>query len=91
MHALELSFVFGILLDRNVGIFPLKNEETQQLSEKMMDTWSSFARNGNPNNKNIPELPPYNRETRATIIFDKKVTIENDPYGNEREAWKDFL
>ncbi|MFW9896962.1 MAG: carboxylesterase family protein, partial [Candidatus Thorarchaeota archaeon] len=91
MHALELSFVFGILLDRNIGIFPLKNEENQQLSEKMIDTWSSFARIGDPNNNNIPKLPPYNKETRATIIFDKEVVIENDPYGNERKAWDGIL
>ncbi|MFX1525532.1 MAG: carboxylesterase/lipase family protein, partial [Promethearchaeota archaeon] len=91
MHALELSFVFGILLDRNIGIFPLKNEENQQLSEKMIDTWSSFARIGDPNNNNIPKLPPYNKETRATIIFDKEVVIENDPYDNERKAWDGIL
>ncbi|MHA2180905.1 MAG: carboxylesterase/lipase family protein [Promethearchaeota archaeon] len=91
MHALELSFVFGILLDRNEGIFPRKTEETQELSEKMMDAWISFARTGNPNHENIPELPPYDTENRGTIIFDKEVTIENDPYGDERKAWDEIL
>ena len=91
MHALELSFVFGILLDKNQGIFPRKTEETQELSEKMMDAWIAFARTGNPNHKNIPELLAYDKGKRATILFDKEVTVENDPYGNEREAWDAIL
>ncbi|MHA1931903.1 MAG: carboxylesterase/lipase family protein [Promethearchaeota archaeon] len=91
MHALELSFVFGILLDKNQGIFPRKTEETQELSGKMMDAWISFARTGNPNNQNIPQLPPYDLEKRSTVIFDKNVTIVRDPYSNERVAWDNLL
>jgi para-nitrobenzyl esterase len=91
MHALDLSFVFGILLDKNQGIFPAKTEETQGLSNKMMDAWISFARTGNPNHKNIPYLPPYDLETRSTIEFDKEVKILQDPFGEERAAWDDLL
>jgi para-nitrobenzyl esterase len=91
MHALELAFVFNILLDRDIGIFPLKTEETQGLSEKMMDAWIAFARSGNPNHENIPELLPYDLEKRATLIFDKEVTIQYDPYGSERESWEGIL
>ncbi|MFX1427098.1 MAG: carboxylesterase/lipase family protein [Promethearchaeota archaeon] len=91
MHALELGFVFNLLLDRDIGMFPRKTEETQRLSEQIMDTWIAFARSGNPNHKNIPELPPYDLEKRATILFDKEVTIQYDPYGNERETWEGIL
>ncbi len=91
MHALELPFVFGLLGNQDVGFFPRKSEETLSLSEKMMDTWISFVYNGNPNHKNIPELPPYNKEKRSTIIFDKDVKVEEDPYGNERMAWDNIL
>ncbi len=91
MHALELPFVFGLLGDRDIGIFPRRSEETQKLSEQMMDAWLAFARTGNPNHENIPELPPYDQEKRATILFNKEVTIEQDPYGNERAAWDGIL
>ena len=87
MHALELAFVFGLFGDKDIGISPARTEETQKLSGQMMDAWIAFARSGNPNHKNIPKLPPYDKKNRATILFDKKVTIENDPYGNERVAW----
>jgi para-nitrobenzyl esterase len=91
MHSLELPFVFGLLGDRDIGIFPSRTEETQKLSEQMMDAWIAFARSGNPNHKNIPELPRYDKEKRATILFDKEVTVEQDPYGNERATWEDIL
>ncbi len=91
MHALELAFVFGVLLPKEIGIFPKRTEETQALSEAMMDTWISCARVGNPNNGNIPQFPRYDSEKRATIIFDKEIEIVNDPYGDERAAWDDLL
>ncbi|MCK4286858.1 MAG: carboxylesterase family protein, partial [Candidatus Lokiarchaeota archaeon] len=91
MHALELSFVFGLLGNRDIGIVPGRTEETQRLSEQMMDAWIAFARSGNPNHENIPELPPYDKENRATILFDKEVTVEKDPYGNERAAWDGII
>ncbi|MFX1573531.1 MAG: carboxylesterase/lipase family protein [Promethearchaeota archaeon] len=91
MHALELAFVFGLFGDRDIGISPARTEETQRLSEQMMDAWIAFARSGNPNHENIPELPPYDKEKRATILFDKQVSIEQDPYGNERTAWDGII
>ncbi len=91
MHALELPFVFGLLGDKDVGVFPGRTEETQKLSKKMMDAWIAFARSGNPNHEDIPELPRYDKEKRATILFDKEVAVEKDPYGNERAAWEDIL
>jgi para-nitrobenzyl esterase len=90
-HALDLSFVFGILLDKDISIFAGKTEETLELSGKMMDAWISFARIGNPNHDNIPKLSPYDLEKRSTIIFDKEVTIVNDPFSIERAAWDDLL
>ncbi len=91
VHALELPFVFGLLGNQDIGFFPRKTDETQNLSEKMMDAWISFAHNGNPNHNNIPELPSYDKEKRSTIIFDKEITIEEDPYSNERMAWDSIL
>ncbi len=91
MHALELAFVFGLFGDKDIGIFPARSEETQRLSRQMMDAWIAFAHSGNPSHKNIPEVPPYDKENRATILFDKEVTIEQDPYGNERMAWDGII
>jgi para-nitrobenzyl esterase len=91
MHALELGFVFGVLLAVEVGIFPKKDAETQTLSGIMMDTWIAFARTGNPNNPAIPALPPYRTDKRATVIFDKEIKVTDDPYGPERAVWEGLM
>jgi len=56
--------------------------------------WTSFARNGNPNNDQLPRWPPYDVIKRATMIFGEKIEIMNAPFDKERAAWdkiKDFL
>jgi len=93
VHAIEIPFVFGTLdMPRNVNfkLFPDSNKETESLSAKMMDSWISFARNGNPNHKEIPEWAQY-RKNRATMIFGKKVKAKNDPYSKERSIWDDII
>ncbi len=91
MHGLEVCFVFNTLWDRDFAMIARKTEETQELSEKIMDAWLAFARTGNPNHKNIPELPPYELDNRSTIFFDKDVSIQKDPFGNERVVWEGIL
>ena len=91
MHGLEVCFVFNTLWDRDFAMIARKTEETQELSEKIMDTWISFSRSGDPNNPNIPEIHPYNLEKRETLIFDKVISVEEDPYSNERIAWNGLL
>jgi para-nitrobenzyl esterase len=93
VHAIEIPFVFGTLdMPRNVDfkLFPPSNEETEGLSKKMMDSWISFARNGNPNHEEIPEWAQY-RNDRATMMFGKDVKVLNDPYSKERSVWDDII
>ena len=93
VHAIEIPFVFGTLdMPRNVDfkLFPASDKETEGLSAKMMDSWISFARNGNPNHKKIPEWAQYKND-RATMMFGKDVKITNDPYGKQRSVWDDII
>ncbi|KKN38416.1 hypothetical protein LCGC14_0753700 [marine sediment metagenome] len=91
MHILELPFVFGLMGDKAMGVYPRKTPETQELSEKMMDAWIAFAHTGNPNHENIPTLPAYDLQKRATIFFDREITIVEDPYSDERAIWDDLV
>ena len=84
-HALEIPFVFDTVKTSSLtGDAPTRFA----LAEKMSRTWISFARHGNPNNDSIPEWPSYSEERRATMIFDNQCRVENDPYRQERLAWK---
>jgi len=87
MHALEISFIFGSFWEEHLWLFPKKTPETKILSNKMMDYWVSFARNGNPNFDDALKWPSYDIENRNTIIFDNKIEIVKDPLQLEREMW----
>lgn len=60
-HGDEIPFVFGIYA-RNTKMKVTKEEE--QLSRKMMKYWANFARNGNPNSKDLPNWPVFDHEER---------------------------
>jgi para-nitrobenzyl esterase len=87
MHALEIAFVFGSFWEDFLFTLVKKTSETEVLSEKMMDSWISFAKNGNPNHTNIPTWPTYDLKKRRTMIFDNKIEIWDDPLSLERDIW----
>ena len=89
-HALEIPFVHGTLNMPRNALFPPSNNETETISRKMMDAWSSFAKTGNPNHNDIPEWHAYSNN-RTTIMFDTKVEVLNDPFGEERAIWDDII
>lgn len=84
-HALEIPFVFNTLGDNSFGIFPKK---TDRISFNMMDAQVNFARRGDPNHIGILRWPAYNAKTRSTMVFDKDIRVENDPFAERNEAWK---
>lgn len=86
-HALEIPFVWGSLLDIDMGWLPKKTEEMEILSSQIMDCWINFARSGNPNHKGIPNWPKYNKKNRSTLIFDKNITVVDDPKRETRIIW----
>uniref|UniRef100_A0A8C0ZRZ8 Carboxylic ester hydrolase n=1 Tax=Castor canadensis TaxID=51338 RepID=A0A8C0ZRZ8_CASCN len=56
-HGDEILFVFGSSF---CGID--LTEEEELLSRRMMKYWANFARNGNPNSKDLPHWPMFNQE-----------------------------
>jgi len=87
MHGLEIGFVFNRFFNGEVPTLPKKSKVTVKLSENMMDSWISFAENGDPNHKGIPKWPQYEIKERNTLIFDKTIKIWKDPLSKEREMW----
>jgi para-nitrobenzyl esterase len=84
-HTMEIPFVFD-----TVGNVPLTGSRPDKfaLAAAMSDTWSAFARRGNPNNQGIPKWEPYDIKKRSTMIFDVPCRVENDPYRQELDAWQ---
>jgi para-nitrobenzyl esterase len=59
-------------------------QEARQLAGLMSDTWIAFARSGNPNHAGLPAWKPYDLARRATMSFDAKTHLAEDPRGQER-------
>jgi para-nitrobenzyl esterase len=84
-HGYELPFVF-----HNVHEPVLHPSETrQQLADRMSGAWLAFARYGDPNHDGLADWPPYDLDARPTMIFDRGTCrVEDDPWGDERLAWR---
>jgi len=62
----------------------------QALADRMAATWVAFAKTGDPNNSALPHWPTYNAPSRATMVFDRTISIENDPRSDFRTLWDEL-
>ncbi len=78
-HSSEIAFVFdnADLCTRYSGGGP----DALRLSFNVGEGWASFARNGKPGHRGLPEWPGYTQEKRATMILDSSCAVKNDPEG----------
>jgi para-nitrobenzyl esterase len=95
IHALELPFVFGT---RMFGWVPGGKalEKTAQVDERrlanqMMDAWTNFARNGDPNGPTVPRWTPYDTTQRQTMLWKSKSSTQPDPDAARRSVWEPVL
>ena len=87
-HTLEIPFVFD-----NVDAAKSmtgSGEDRHVLEDKMSSAWAAFARTGNPNHKALPHWPAYDADQRATMLFDDKCEVKNDPRRESRLALNSF-
>jgi para-nitrobenzyl esterase len=87
VHGTDVSATFNNYRD---GVGGTGSDEERALWSRFATTWVTMAKNANPNNSKIPNWPAYNAATRATMIFDKEVRVENDPRGEIRKFWADM-
>jgi para-nitrobenzyl esterase len=89
-HALELPFVFHNLKT------PTAVEETGPnppvvLADVMNEAWIAFVRTGNPQTTALPEWSTYSTDKRATMVFDEKSKVVNDPNSEFRSLYNGIL
>ena len=89
-HAMELPFVFGLTRHPLTRAFAGFSASSRRLSSRMLDAWTSFARDGTPGHAGLPEWDAYESQARATMIFDRECTLADSPLCTERSlinAW----
>jgi para-nitrobenzyl esterase len=88
-HALELPFVFGTLGAPLQDRFAGTGEAVRALSASMMQSWTAFARTGDPAGDAAESAwPRFDANERFTRIFDVPSLVESAPFEAERRAWQ---
>jgi para-nitrobenzyl esterase len=83
-HAIDLPFVFDTT---EVPRSTASAAGAAELAAVMSATWAEFARSGIPANPALPAWPAYDGETRATMVFDTRCRVVNDPAAEARLLW----
>ena len=83
-HAMDLPFVFDTT---GVPLSTKGADGAPELAAAMSATWAAFARNGKPDNPAIPAWPAYTTAERATMVFDTRCRVVNDPGRDARVLW----
>ena len=78
-HGLEIPFVFDSLGNETEPLWG--TDPPQQLADTMHAAWVAFATNGDCG------WPQYDLSHRATMRFDTRSEVVDDPRAVERELW----
>jgi len=73
-HSDELEYVFGTLDARHGAVW---HPEDRKLSEQMVSYWTNFARTGDPNGKDLPRWPRYDKAQKV-LHLDSPITVTPD-------------
>jgi para-nitrobenzyl esterase len=77
-HTVDIPLVFD-----NAGT----DERARRMAAAMADCFIAFAHTGNPSHPGIPKWTPYELPRRATMIFDERSRMADDPRGAERRLF----
>jgi para-nitrobenzyl esterase len=83
-HAMDLPFVFDTA---DVPLTTKGADGAPELAAAMSAAWAAFARTGKPDNPAIPAWPAYSPDSRATMVFDTRCRVVNDPLRDARLLW----
>lgn len=85
MHTTDIPLAFDNLAAAGSPIAP--GAEAQGMADRVSATFAAFARSADPNNPAIPSWAPYTLPRRATLVFDRRTRLVDDPRGAERRLF----
>ena len=84
-HTHDIPLMFGTLTAP--GSITGDGDDAQRVSSTMQQALLAFARGGDPNYSGLPRWEPYTLPRRATMVFDLRSRLEDDPRGAERRLF----
>lgn len=82
-HTMEIPFMMYSY--NRVRAFVGQGKAVDQMAKQISEAWVAFARTGKPDAPSIPHWTPYDANTRATMVFDLKSKVVNDPWMEVRK------
>ncbi len=86
VHAADVAASFDNTRDAIVGAGTGRGPG---LCAALSAAWIAFARTGDPNTPRLPPWPVFDATTRATMIFDDDIRVDNDPNPDIRAFWRE--
>jgi len=92
-HAVELPFVFGVLDLEGAKLFAGSDPDSRRLSDRVMDAWLAFARDGDPGHDDLAggAWEAFDATRRATLLLDRDCALAFAPDEARRAAWEELL
>jgi para-nitrobenzyl esterase len=87
-HGIDLPYVFATLDRAGWESFAGDDDAARGISQRLRAAWTAFARDGVPDAPGIPAWPPFDDARRATLLFDDRCRVVDDPDAPIREAWE---
>jgi para-nitrobenzyl esterase len=84
VHTLEVPFIFGTTDAARACVG--SGQDIAEMSSKMMASWASFARKGDPNTAQLPRWAPYSEADPQVMRLGNKCCLAHDPGGTARSA-----
>jgi para-nitrobenzyl esterase len=86
-HAIELPFVFDNLDAARAPEMVGDDPRNPALADVVQGLWVGFATTGVPAADGAPNWPQYDRTGRTTLIVDRELSVQDDPYPAGRTTW----
>ncbi|MBS1195536.1 MAG: carboxylesterase family protein [Actinobacteria bacterium] len=86
-HAIELPFVFDNLEAARAPELVGDDPRNPALADVVQGLWVGFASTGVPAAAGAPAWPQYDRTARTTLLLDREVSVQDDPYPASRITW----
>ncbi len=90
-HTLDRIFVWNLAENPTIQHMTGDAPERVQLAQHMQQAWIAFAHHGDPTIPELPTWPRYDLEYRATMLFNRESTVQNDPNARARQIWTDAV